>query len=969
MSRPAYCLLLVGLSVLFQGGAFGADLDKDPNLIGYWALDEGTGTTAYDLSGKGNNGTLSCTSTGTLPIWAAGMFGSAVQFNGSNNYINCGNAAIFNVTGQVTLAAWVYPATAATVSHEGYITKGDTTYTLKEANTLGNVEMNIYSGGWHTATMTGRTAANNNTWYHLAGTFDGSNIKLYLNGTVAATTAWAGPIATNTDSVNIGRDSNGGGGRRYFNGRIDDARIYNRALTDVEVAALLVNNRASNPTPASNSTDQNRDGLTLSWTPGGGAAKHNVYFGTAADALASVSSGQDASTFSLGRLEFGTTYYWRVDEVAADGTVVEGYLWQFTVEPDMYAIAAASITATASGSITGSEPINTINRSGLTGDLHGVDSKTMWVSGPATGAVWIQYNFDRLYKLQQMLVWNYNTEFESMLGFGVMNATVQYSADGTNFTNLGDFVFNQADSAADYKYNTTVDFGALPVKAVKILINSNYGGQQYGLSEVRFLYTRAWATVPSPATAATGVVPNTTLSWRAGRDAASHTVYLGTDPNALSVAATTSAATYTPAGLNLGTTYYWKVDEVNGASVWTSDVWSFTTSPYFVVDDMESYNDGTNRIFDTWVDGFGTTNNGAIVGLTTAANGTFGSTTIYNGGKQSMPFAYTNTGGMTNSEATRTFTAAQNWTLFNAKVLTLYLYGQGTNTTTIPLWVKLTDQGGKNAKVTFGAGAGEDTAVIGDLAWTTWSIPMSSFTGVDASKVKSMTIGLGSGSGSGTLYIDDVRLYAVAPAGPIAATLVGWWKLDNDLKDSSGKGNNGTIGGAPTYVAAGKIGASMKFNGTADYIDCGAGTSLDITDQVTLSAWIKPTDITASGYHDIVGKGDMAYALRVYTSQVQFYFYYSAGWHQFNSPTYTSAFSSIWHHVAATYDGVQARIYVDGAVVASGFYTGGIATATANVSIGRNTTSTGRWYSGELDDVRVYRGVLPTSEVKKLANP
>ncbi|MFZ0034844.1 MAG: LamG domain-containing protein, partial [Sedimentisphaerales bacterium] len=76
-----------------------------------------------------------------------------------------------------------------------------------------------------------------------------------------------------------------------------------------------------------------------------------------------------------------------------------------------------------------------------------------------------------------------------------------------------------------------------------------------------------------------------------------------------------------------------------------------------------------------------------------------------------------------------------------------------------------------------------------------------------------------------------------------------------------------------------------------------------------------------------------------------------------------------WHHVAGTYDGTQLRLYVDGKLVTSIMRTGVIATTTFTVSIGRNSEATGRLFNGTIDDVRIYHGALPTSEIVKLANP
>jgi hypothetical protein len=598
----------------------------------------------------------------------------------------------------------------------------------------------------------------------------------------------------------------------------------------------------------------------------------------------------------------------------------------------------------------------------------------MWLTASTPAQpVWIRYDFDRVYKISELWVWNYNSQFEYLLGMGLKDTTIEYSTDGTTWKTLGDFQFAQATSLAGYAHNTTVSFAGVAAKSVKITVKSAWTStKSYGLSAVRFFYIPTFAREPKPATGSTGIAPDVTLSWRAGRDAASHSIYVGTDPNALTLSGTSATNSFAPANLSLNTKYYWRVDEVNTAeatSTWAGDIWSFTISPFIVVDDMESYNDTTNKIFDAWVDGYGTNTNGAVVGLgSSGTTGTFGSTTILHAGKQSMPLAYGNS-GITNSEATCTFNSIQDWTRNGVKTLTLYFYGQAGNTTNVPLWFKLTDQSGKTAKVTFGAAAGEDTLVLADPAWATWNIPLSSFTGVSLSKIKSMTIGLGVGAGSGTLFIDDIRLYPPTTATVVTPTLVGWWKLDNDVKDSTANGNNGTITGAPTY-GAGKIGSALTLNGTADYVDCGAGATLDITDQVTLSAWIKPANLANSAYQTFVGKGDHAYNLQQTTGNlIQFYVYSGGTWRNANSAVITSTMNGSWHHVAGTFDGAQLRLYQDGKMIASTLWAGTIATTTYSVSIGRNSEATGRQYSGAIDDVRIYRGALPTSEIVKLANP
>ena len=231
----------------------------------------------------------------------------------------------------------------------------------------------------------------------------------------------------------------------------------------------------------------------------------------------------------------------------------------------------------------------------------------MWLS---TGVQpnWIQYQFDKAYKLSELWVWNSNQPIEAFVGFGARTVQIEYSLDGSTWTELTAATeLARGPGLATYAPNTTVALGGVSAQYVKLTITASWGGlAQTGLSEVRFFYVPVQARMPQPATQATGIDLATTLTWRPGREAASHKVYLGTDPNAVAkgtvAAQTVTDHSFSPAGLLYGTTYYWKVDEVN-AVTYPGDVWSFTTTAFGVVDDFESYNDDDNRIYDTWWDG------------------------------------------------------------------------------------------------------------------------------------------------------------------------------------------------------------------------------------------------------------------------------------------------------------------------------------------------------------------------------
>ncbi len=452
---------------------------------------------------------------------------------------------------------------------------------------------------------------------------------------------------------------------------------------------------ASKPVPADEATDVSRD-VALSWTAGGFAVTHDVYLGTSfddvnnatlADALGTeVSGGQDANTYDpAGLLEFGQTYYWRVDEVNGppDYMTYGSPVWSFTAEPFAYLMTNITVTASTT-SDEDSGPEKTVDGSGLVDGSHSTDEDNMWIGDALEGdPVWIQFDFDRAYKMHEMHLWNYNGEYEFFLGLGPNEVTIEYTADANEWIVLGDYELARAPGQGDYT-GFTFDLAGIPVQAIRINIHSNRSTAKpptlrYGLSEVQFYYIPAHAREPQPASGATDVDPEGDLSWRAGREAVSHEVYFGSDEQAVAdgtapvdVAADNS---FDPGSLNLGQTYYWRVDEINDAatpSVWQSNVWNFSTKEYFVVDDFESYTDDLgNRIYETWFDGYGIAGNGSQVGhddLPYAEQGTV------HGGSQAMPFYYGRDGEAV-SEATHTFDTTQDWTRNGADTLTLYYRG------------------------------------------------------------------------------------------------------------------------------------------------------------------------------------------------------------------------------------------------------------------------------------------------------
>ncbi len=480
---------------------------------------------------------------------------------------------------------------------------------------------------------------------------------------------------------------------------IDDAKWYEGDYVPTVFGPILT---ASLPSPAWGDVDVPRD-TALSWTPGPFANTHDVYLGgtfddvnNAGPASLLVSHGQTAATYApASLLDFGQTYYWRVDEINAppDSSVYKGRVWSFTTEPYSYPVRPTKATASSSFNST-MGPEKTIDGSGLNSlDQHGTTASDMWLSKKNQSPIWIQYEFDQVYKLDQMWVWNSNQEVEPISGFGALDVAIETSTDGATWTPLPDVPgFNPGTGEPNYVYNTTVDFGGVSAKYVKLTIGMNwaFGAKQAGLSEVRFFYVPVKAFRPAPAAGATDVALDARLNWRPGRSAAKHQVYLGTDPNSTNLIKTTTAHSLDLGSLGLlyGQTYDWRVDEVNDAatpSLWQGDVWSFTTPAYAVVDDFEAYDDLCKRVFFRWQDGFGYSASPDCGVSSSAGNGTgstvgntsppFAEQTITHSGGKSMPLWFDNTRSPFYSETQREWATPQAWTGGGINTLVVYLQG------------------------------------------------------------------------------------------------------------------------------------------------------------------------------------------------------------------------------------------------------------------------------------------------------
>ena len=451
----------------------------------------------------------------------------------------------------------------------------------------------------------------------------------------------------------------------------------------------------------------------LSWKPGDKAVSHDVYFSDNYDlvhdgAAEAFQGNQGAAFIVVGFPGFaypdglvnGATYYWRVDEVndTEPNSPWKGPVWSFSIPP-----------------------------------------KTAYSPNPADAA-------EQVYP---------ETKLNWTAGFGAKLHTVYF---GDNFDDVNNATGGQAQGTTYYTP------GILKMARTYYWRVDEFDIVETHKGDIWSFITEGAVSNPDPAKGAVDVSQTAVLGWTPGVFGKSHEVYFGTDASSLELKSSGNlgSESYDPGQLEWNTTYYWRVDEADSAnadSPWTGPLWSFSTADFFILDDMESYNDldegdpDSNRIYLAWVDGFDNPAiNGSVVGHT---NPPFAEQTIVHGGNQSMPMTYDNAVGI--SEATLTLTSNRDWTFNGLNTLTIWFRGASANAAE-NLYVALNGSAVVNH---------DDSNAAQKGSWVEWNIDLQAFAdqGVNLANVNSITLGLGNknnpvAGGSGMMYFDDIRLYA-----------------------------------------------------------------------------------------------------------------------------------------------------------------------------------------------------------------
>jgi len=313
----------------------------DPNLVGWWKLDEGKGTTAVDYSGHGRHGTLQ---DGGMLRWVDGYDGGALQFGGS--YVNLddykGVNAVDDVQQPFTIACWIKTNGDGEMVTWGTAAGGQRVSFRVD---VGSLRTEHGSGN-----LRGNTTVNDNEWHHVAlvvtegAALQVPQTQLYLDGQADSTFSGSGNTYNLTAGADVCIGCRADNKTRFFPGSIDDVRIYSKALTQEEIVLVMRGDRllAWSPNPANASTPDIDNALPLMWSPGDKVSQHEVYFGTDRDGVKNADAS-DTTGIHRGS-QAGTSFtpaegvqwdsgpfYWRIDENNTDATVTRGRIWSFTV--------------------------------------------------------------------------------------------------------------------------------------------------------------------------------------------------------------------------------------------------------------------------------------------------------------------------------------------------------------------------------------------------------------------------------------------------------------------------------------------------------------------------------------------------------------------------------------------------------------------------------------------------------------
>jgi Concanavalin A-like lectin/glucanases superfamily/Domain of unknown function (DUF1929)/Bacterial Ig domain/Glyoxal oxidase N-terminus/Fibronectin type III domain len=821
---------------------------SNPGLVAAYGFNEGSGTSVADATGNGHTGTISGA------IWTTqGRFGQALSFPGSSSWVTVSDSALLDLTTGMTLEAWVNP-TALGTSWRNVIIKeraaGEIYNLYAHTDALVPTAFVVTAAAPNSpAGVSGGTQLALNTWSHLAVTYDGTALRLYVNGTQVGSRALSGALLASTGALRIGGNSLWG---EFFQGSIDEVRIYNRALSPAELQSDM--NTPVGGTPPDTTPPVRSNGAPSGTLVAGTAqtvlslttSENTIcrYATTAGVAYASMpntfsTTGGTAHSTTVSGLTNGSSYsfYVRCQDTAANANP-DDFTISFSVAPT----DTAPPTRT-NGAPTGILPAGTTQTVLSLTTNENATCRYATTAGVAYGSM--------------------SNTFATTGGM-THSTTVSGLTNGAGYS----FYVRCQDTASNANPDDfTISFAvAQPVDTTPPL---RFNGAPTG-------------TLPAATTQAT--LSLTTNENATCRYATTAGVAYGSMPNTFATTGATAHST-TVAGLTNGGSYTFYVRCQDAASNANPDdlTISFSVAP--------GGGDTTPPLrFNGAPTGTlpaGTTQ--ATLSLTTDENATcrYATTSV---GYASMPNAFSTTGGTTHSTTVTGLT--------NGGSYIFYVRCQDVALNPDP----------------------------GDF--------VISFGVADPSLVAAYSLNEGSGT---------------------------------TVADASGHGLVGTIAGA-TWTTQGRFGNALSFNGTNSWVTVPSNAALNLTNRMTLEAWVFPTAHGGLWRDVLIKERSNGEVYNLYSNTdagvpAAFAVRSAAPGSPVGAIGTSSLPLNLWTHLAVTYDGSKLRLYVNGVQVADAAMTGSMVSSSGALRIGGNSVW-GEYFQGQIDEIRIYNRALSQAQIQ-----
>ncbi|MCD4698921.1 MAG: DNRLRE domain-containing protein, partial [Bacteroidales bacterium] len=401
------------------------DPPNPDNLVGHWAMEEGSGSNLVDSSSYNNDGTI----TGS-PVWVEGKDGLALALDGTNDFATVPYDPSLDITNAITLAAWIRPGKTGT---QRIIRKVDgvagTGYSLF-LSSVGYVSVRFNNSNSYRVNTIAFYPTSGTEWMHVAATYDGSKIRTFINGEPDDSLAVAFTILTNTENLSIGAETEGG---NKFQGAIDDARIYNKALSIAEIQSL--------------------PGLSVNLPNDPSNLEANSVSGTEIN-LTWIDSSSDESNFVIERSEtgYGGPFNFLISLPANSTAYTDTGLDQQTEY--CYRVKATNV-AGSSGytntdcATTTNEPVSVIFQQGLNGYAGAIDT---YIWGGSFG--------DNSYGTDEMIQWDGDSqgaEQDGLIRFeNIFGTELNQIPEGATILSafLTYMIFDTGDEADLYEIST-----------------------------------------------------------------------------------------------------------------------------------------------------------------------------------------------------------------------------------------------------------------------------------------------------------------------------------------------------------------------------------------------------------------------------------------------------------------------------------------------------------------------------------